>query len=240
MLTYAFRIRGKTPETLSIKRLADYLSVLSGLLDQENSLRFDRITKGSAKLKFRVDAADAEALESCARNAMRDEKAQKHYHRLDEMLREDKASGEFRQEKKGAPPILEVPGIAANAPFFPVVRDMCELHGRIVRVGGIDDTIPVGLQTPSGEVIACTASLEIAKKLRNWLLEPIDVLLSGLGKWTREPDGKWRMTEFRIQSIDLMDTKGFDVALQSVRAGGSGWDDEENPEVAWLNLRQTI
>ncbi|MDR1936384.1 MAG: hypothetical protein LBS49_12535 [Candidatus Accumulibacter sp.] len=239
MLTYAFRIRGQNPETLPIKRLGEYLVALSTLLGQETPLRFERIVKGSAKLKFRASETDATIVEYQARFAAQDEGARKHYLKLDDMLREDKASAEFRQEKKGALPLLELPGIAANATLFPIVRDTCEFHGRIIRVGGRDDTIPVGLQTPSGDVIACTASLEMAKKLKAWLLEPIDVLLSGLGKWTRDADGKWSIVEFRVDAAEPMNTEGFEEALRAVQKSGSGWDVEADPETAWLALRQT-
>jgi len=240
MLTYVFRIIGPTPETLSIKRLGEYLVALSPVFGSEAPLRFESVTGGSVRLKFRVDEADAAGVEERVSGAPQDEVARKYYLKLDDMLREDNASAEFRQDKKRGPPLLKIPGSAANASLFPIVRDTCEFHGRIIRVGGRDDTIPVGLQMPSGEVIACTASLEMARKLKAWLLEPVDVLLSGLGKWTHDPDGKWLLTDFRVDAAEPMNTEGFDEALKTVQAGGSGWDVEDDPEAAWLALRQAL
>jgi hypothetical protein len=238
MLTYAFRIRGQTPETLTIKRLGEYLIALSALFGPETPLRFERVIKGSAKLKFRAEEADAGMVEHQAHRAAMDEGARKYYLKLDDMLREDKASAEFRQEKKGELPLLKLPGIAANATLFPMVREPCEIHGRIIRIGGRDDTISVGLQTPSGKVVACTASLEMARKLKVWLLEQVDVLLSGLGKWTRDTNGQWITVEFLVDAVEPMNTEGLDEALRAVREGGSGWDAEADPEAAWLALRQ--
>ena len=59
-----------------------------------------------------------------------DEGARKYYLKLDDMLREDKASAEFRQEKKGRLPLLKLPGIAANATLFPMVREPCDIHAK--------------------------------------------------------------------------------------------------------------
>jgi hypothetical protein len=120
---------------------------------------------------------------------------------------------------------------------LPTVREHTEIHGRIIRLGGRDETIPVSLMTHEGEVIACAANIDMAKKLKDYLLEPVYVILSGMGKWTRQSSGGWKLSEFIVNEVSPMDDSEFDDALRRIQALGSGWDIEENPEAALLSLR---
>ncbi|MDR0564233.1 MAG: hypothetical protein LBG78_04775 [Azoarcus sp.] len=230
MNTYTFRIIGKTPDTLPVKRLAEYLSALSALFGDGVPIYFDRVTKGSAKLKFRVEAGVIENSLKSTPDVV---------DKINNMLYEDNSKAVFRQEKKGAKPLLSFIGNAANHEFVFTVREAGEFTGRIVRIGGLDETIPVSLVTPEGETIHCTAKHDMAKRLKEYLLEPLDVTLFGQGKWERI-GGKWKVREFRIDSAELFNPKSceeFDEGLRRIREKGSGWDILSDPKAAWLEMR---
>ena len=242
MATYILRIRGFSPETLPLGRLGEYLSAFAELLGPEAPVYFDKVTNGSAKLKMRVDDSASEQVETRVRMSPTYDQGRgerRGYDRIQHLLREDKTSAEFRPEKGAV--ILQFPGgkltpVARTAS----VREYGELLGRIIRVGGKDSTIPVGLQVPDGAIVSCTASIEQARLLKSYLLEPTDVLLTGVGRWSRNESGQWDVSEFKISGCTPVRFEGFDAALAEVRKTGSGWDSEVDFDAALNKIRYGV
>jgi len=239
MVTYVLRIKGFTPDTLPLSRLGEYLSALSELVGPEAPAHFDRVTKGSAKLKVKILEDAAPSIEVRVRFASVAEpnsEPRRAYERIQSLLRDDQTSAEFRPEKGAV--ILAFPG-AKNAPpkRTASVRECGELNGRIIRLGGKDDTIPVGLLQSDGTVINCTATVELARQLKQYLLEPVDVVLSGVGRWTRTAEGPWEVSDFKISACDTLQYDGFDEALEKVRMHGSGWDAERDIDAVLHHVR---
>lgn len=239
MVTYLLRIKGFSPDTLPLARLGEYLFALAELVGPDAPVHFDKVTKGSAQLKLKADESCSTAVETRVRLAPVSEPGsdvRRAYERIQGMLRADQTSAEFRPEKGAV--ILKFPGgKAAQPPRTATVREYGELNGRIIRLGGKDDTIPVGLQQSDGTVISCTASVEQARQLKSYLLEPIDVLLTGVGRWTRTIEGRWEVTDFKISDCTPLQYDGFDDALAKVRKGGSGWDAEADVDAALHRIR---
>lgn len=239
MVTYVLRIKDFSPETLPIGRLGEYLSALAELVGPDAPVHFDKVTKGSAKLKMKADESCVASVENRVRLAPVSDPgsdARRAYERIQGMLRADQTSAEFRPEKGAV--ILKFPGGKAARPLrMATVREYGELNGRIIRLGGKDDTIPVGLQQSDGTVISCTATVDQARKLKSYLLEPIDVLLTGVGRWTRTLEGRWEVSDFKISDCSPLLYDGFDDALAKVRSGGSGWDAEADIDAALHRIR---
>lgn len=239
MVTYLLRIKGFTPETLPLGRLGEYLSALAELVGPDAPVHFDKVTKGSAKLKVKVEEEAAPHIEARVRLAPVSEpnsEPRRGYERIQGLLRDDQTSAEFRPDK-GATVLIFPGGKRQAAPRLASVREYGELNGRIIRVGGKDDTIPVGLQQPDGTVISCTATVDLARQLKQYLLEPLDVVLTGIGRWTRTQDGHWEVSDFKISACSPLDYDGFDDALAKVRANGSGWDSEADVDAALHRIR---
>lgn len=239
MVTYVLRIKGFTPESLPIGRLGEYLSVLAKLVGTDAPVHFDKVTKGSAKLKMKVPEEAAHAVETRIRLAPVSDigsEGRRAYDQMQSMLKTDQTSAEFRPEKGDV--ILLFPGVERPKPQrLASVREYGELHGRIIRLGGRDDTVPVGLQQADGEVINCTASVDQARSLKPYLLEPVDVLVTGVGRWMRTAEGRWEVSDFKISACTPLKYDDFDEALARVREGGSGWDVEEDIDAALHRIR---
>jgi hypothetical protein len=239
MVTYLLRIKGFSPETLPLGRLGEYLAALAELLGPDAPVHFDKVTKGSAKLRMKVMEDSAHQVETRVRLAPAadpENEGRRGYERIQRLLCEDKTSAEFRPEKGAV--ILQFPG-GRSAPSARTasIREYGELLGRIIRVGGKDATVPIGLQVPDGSIVNCTATVDQARLLKSYLLEPTDVLLTGVGRWTRDESGQWDVSEFKISDCTPVRYEGFDTALAEVRKGGSGWDSEEDFDAALHRIR---
>ncbi|MDR0703207.1 MAG: hypothetical protein LBF61_12570 [Azoarcus sp.] len=122
MATYVLRLKNFTPQTIPMDRLAAYLDALALL-----------IGKTAPQVEARIREASTAAANSETR---------RRFERITASAREDRTSAEFRLNKGTV--ILEFPGATDNL-SFPVVREPGEFTGRIIRLGGKDKTLPVGL-----------------------------------------------------------------------------------------------
>lgn len=225
MVTYSLRIRGFTPETLPLGRLGEYVSALAELLGDDVAATFHAVTKGSARLNVRIVDDDVPLVIARVRqapNADEGSAARRGYDRIQSLLRNDKTSAEFRPQKGAV--ILKFPGAPVAQVRLPIVKEYGEINGQIIKVGGRDETIPVSIRTPDGEIVNCTATVEMARSLKPYLLEPIDVILCGMGRWKKMESGTWEAIEFKITDFSMMDSGDFATSLANVRAAGSGWD----------------
>ena len=241
MITYALRLKGLTPETLPLERLSKYLAALADLVGRDTPVHFDKVSKGSAMLKVRVPEQHAHAVETRVRAAASAEPGsdlRRAYEQIDQLARGDGTSAEFRPPKGAV--ILQFPGAKTLQARALVVKEYGEINGRIIRLGGRDDTVPVGLLTPDDEVVSCTATLEQAKQLKAFLLEPVDIVLRGTGRWLRSPEGKWKIEEFKINDFLRMQDDSFDDELKKIKTVGSGWDDVEDAEQTLARLRYGV
>ncbi|GHT96822.1 hypothetical protein FACS1894116_14470 [Betaproteobacteria bacterium] len=239
MATYRLRIKKFSPDTLPMERLGAYLTALSALVGKESGASFSKVIKGSAALKINVPDENAPALLQRIRSAAEaslENDARKGYERINTLLAEDGTSGEFLPGKGAA--LLKFAGASANADFFPIpaVKEPGEFSGRIIRIGGKDSTIPVTLLASDDSAVYCTASPDMARRLKKYLLEDTTVTLFGQGKWERK-NGKWVLLEFKISEFQELDFSGTNAAIAGVIGTGSGWDVFERPVEAFLELR---
>jgi len=225
MATYSLRIKGFTPQTFPLGRLGEYVCALAELIGDDIQASFERVTKGSAQLKIAIDPLDEAIVVARIRlapSADESSTVRRGYEKIQSLLSADKTSAEFKPEKGAA--ILKFPGSPKGELKLSIVKEYGELSGRIIKVGGRDDTIPVAVRTPDGEVVNCSSTLEMARRLKSYLLEPVDVILVGVGRWKRLDSGAWATLEFKISDFSVMDFGGLDAALDAARASGSGWD----------------
>lgn len=238
MTTYALRLKGFTPSTLPLERMSKYLAALADLVGKDLPVHFDKVTKGSAMLKIRIPdelAGDLEARVRHAAIAEHGSDLRRAFDSIDQLARHDKTSAEFKPEKGAV--IIQFPGIKKETPRIVSLREYGEINGRIIRLGGKDGTVPVGLQTSSGDIVSCTASLEQAKRLKAFLLEPVEIILRGTGKWTRNADGKWKIDEFKISEFVELSDANFEEELNKAKESHSDWDDVNDFDSELANLR---
>ena len=222
-----FRIDGFTPATLPSARLAQYLLDLNALLGSTTKVHFAKIGKGSAKI---IQWAEPKAL-PVIRQRVFSVKVNKNkgapelveaVERLNNHLIEDEAAGNLRI---GRDKVLDFPGKRTEERRIigPVTQNEY-LDGQLVRIGGIDATVPVHLR--EGEDFHyCTANVEVAKKLAPYLYGQT-IRVFGVAYWYRYPKGQWQLDHFRVENFQALEDIPLREAVERLRSiPHDDWDE---------------
>jgi hypothetical protein len=236
-----FKIDGFTPETLPMERLASYMSELAALFSNSERVHFDKVKKGSALLQAWVEAPAAPKIRqrvSVADSPDAPEDVARAYRNLNQMLREDNSTGVLRRPKGTA--ILKFPG--KNAPIIQTFKvvEAGTIEGQIIRIGGIDETVPIWISDRERNVIkSChTRNRQTAKELAKYYLGPY-IRLEGTGKWIRNQDEKWELEEFTVNSFEVLDDVPLSDAVEAVRAvKDNAWNEYQDPEAELRKVRK--
>lgn len=109
----------------------------------------------------------------------------------------------------------------SRKPFAIPASDRGTIDGEVVRVGGTDEKIPVLLEFEDQLISGCWAERSVAKKLAEYLFEP--VRLHGRGKWSRDSEGVWELESFKIERFEKLDSAPLGTALAKLRLIGGEW-----------------
>src|ERR1019366_5105086 len=169
---YAFRIKGVTPRSIPMARMAEYMKEFAGLLGDEGRPVFAGMVGGSVVLRARETLSiPAKIITGRLRAARVDRSAPggSNYARLNDMLANDGAEGIVIDREQHE--IIELPGRSEVAVFLAepppqIVSDVGTLDGVVVSIGGRDDTMHLQLQDFDGKVRLITVrSVELARRL---------------------------------------------------------------------------
>jgi hypothetical protein len=235
--TFDFRIDTFTPETLPMARLAEYVACLAKLFGSEQHVHLIKIRRGSAIPEIIVDR-EAELIVRTRLSLVNKPDAPDDikacWIKTNALLREDKACAVLR-EKKGAT-ILEFPGRKTPLSEEVVIHELGELDGVVIRVGGMDATVPIWLQGEGGEKLGCNATRDIAKQLAIHLFErPIRV--AGNAKWRRTKERAWELAGFDIKSFELLDNTPLKELVTKLGTISTDWITIEDPHAELRRLR---
>jgi hypothetical protein len=221
-IDYTFKIDAFTPETLPLKRLAEYLSQLATLYGSQERVHFVRLKKSSAILINRVEFESApkvkERLDGVKHRDAPNE-AIDAYSRLDNMLAEDNATGviALAQPKRKAAIILEFPGRNRESiENFGAVTQTGSLDGQLIRIGGFDETVPV-LLLEEDRRRYCTCNRETARLLAPYLFGQ-ELRVFGNGRWQRDAFGNWAMERFSISNFQPLNETGLSEVTANLRS----------------------
>lgn len=219
-----------------MKRLVQYLAHLSDMLGAVEHVHFSSVKKGSAMLNVDVDDLHYQKVLTHVRevpNGIGAKKQISAYRNLEQLMDEDGTGGAILNDSDAQilsfrkRPDNEKP-LAVNKPG--------SVQGRLYRIGGKDDTIPVNLEGADGETLRCEASIEIAQGLSSLLFKQVRV--SGRGTWERSPEGRWKLKKLKIESYQELDTaKVSDVVGRLQSIGGLKWADMDDPHAVAKDLR---
>lgn len=230
---YEFWIDAYSPQTISMKRLGEYMARLGKLLGQEDRVHFLELRGGSTALAMNIEREAIPKVKDRIDNIKRAEAsndamfAQKE---LNDMLRSDNAIGEFRHIIQGArAPMLrfagrEIPKPQKIGPFTqPAI-----FKGELVRLEGKDSTKHAGIMDSQGRVWSGNMSLELAVHMRELLFEW--VLVEGLARWIRTEDGTWDVVDFHIDSCQELPKDNLGEDIKNLRAiSGNNWKEMQDP-----------
>jgi hypothetical protein len=240
-VVYDFRIDVWKPETLPLKRLAEYASELARLFGSTTQVHLLKVRGGSHVQELAVAGTARASVErnlALARSADAPEEVARPYRNLNQYLRTDGGSAVLKLHR-GAK-LIEFPGCKTPLAEEVVVHEAGTLDGVVIRVGGKDDTVPVWLEGENREKLACTATRPIAKELAGHLFgSPVRV--SGMGKWRRNAERLWELEEFVIKSWENLDDTPLDEMVTRLRGiPGSGWEQLDDPQAEWRRIRGQI
>jgi hypothetical protein len=216
---YVFSIDVFTPDTLPMARFAEYLNALAKMLGNTDHIHFVRIDEGSAMLVHKVDAVDAPKVEARLNNvrlgsAPKEALAARKL--LNDLLANDNAIGTLNEVATGRV-VLPFEGRNREKPLtFPPFREDTTLDGQVVSVGGRDSTAHAILQDGDTFHVNLTMKREVAQELAKRLYGQ-QVRLYGNGRFERQPDGVWKMDNFRVDRFEDLIEQPIAEALTKIR-----------------------
>lgn len=240
---YALKIRGCTPRTMPMLRLADYLREFAGLLGDEVKPTFAGVVSGSliirARQQQRVDWMPV-GIQSRLKAARHDREAPggRNFARLNDLLIGDSARGAVLD--RGGNTIVDFPATPSKQPLSPeyLVHDEGFLDGVVVGIVGVDDTMHLRLKEATGEVRSITVrDLSLARCLAGKFRgDAIRVHVHGT--WKRTNDGKWEPHALYVDRLEDLDGADAGEVFRSLAAiPGNGWATEADPVALLRKLR---
>lgn len=237
----ALKIRGLTPRTLPLSRLAEYLREFAALLGDEGKPVFAGIVAGSVVIRARETLQQPVALvRSRVRAAREDREAPggRNYARLNELMAGDGANGIVLDKDENT--IVELPGrqTVVQPPREYTMSDVGFIDGLVVGIAGVDDTVHIRIQEASGSTHSIdlrdlARAREVAQHFR---AEPVRVHVHGT--WTRTVDGKWVPKDVHFDRFEVLDVGTAREVFDALAAiPGNGWADIADPDALWKSMR---
>ena len=230
---YEFWIDAYSPETISMKRLGEYMARLGKLLGQEERVHFIEMRGGSTALAINIEREAVPKVKERIDNIKNAESANDAKFaekELNDMLRSDNAVGEFRQVTEGAPIALlkfagrEIPKPERLGPF----TETAVVKGELVRIEGEDNTKHAGIKDSVGRMWSGDMSRELAVQMREFLFEL--VVVEGAARWIREEDGAWELKSFHINTCKKLPSDNLEDDIKNLRnVAGSKWREMQDP-----------
>lgn len=223
---YRLKIDAFTPGTMPMARLAEYMAQLAEILGHNASVHFERLEPGSTVLVHRIEREAIPKVRQRAESVRRGDaprNALVAYKKINGMLRDDNGSAVLLENKKRAA-VLRFPGREEKQETYPAVKQLGSIEGQVVRVGGIDETIPVLLESEGEQIAGIYTNRQIARQLGQRLFD--SARLHGQGTWTRDADGVWSLKSFRIDTFEWLEDQALGATLEQLRAVPSDWDSE--------------
>lgn len=217
---YVFHIDVFRPDTMPMERLAQYLAALAKMFGHTDHTHFRGITEGSAKLHTVIDPVDAPKVEARLNgvrigDAPKDAIAGKLA--LEDLLANDNAVATLTE---GDTDRVVIPFIGRNRPkalAFPPFREDTSIDGVLVKIGGKDPSAHATLQDGDVFHAGVTMRRQLARELAPLLYGPT-IRMFGNGRFERQPDGVWKMTDFKVDRYERLDERPIGEALAQIRA----------------------
>jgi hypothetical protein len=237
---YRLKIDVFSVDSLPMARLAEYMAELAALLGEREHVHFSHLEPGSAILVSTVEPAAfpkvTDRVEKVARgDGPKD--AMQAYRNLDAMLAKDDAVAELLAP--GMSKIIAFPGRTRPKPMrYGPFREDGSLDGRIIRIGGRDETIPIWLKNGDVEYHCNVRGEDVARRLAPYYLNGI-VRLHGSGKWLRDENGRWVLQQFDVSDFEVLDDSPLTDVVGRLRAvEGGEWSTSGDLFADSLGLRR--
>lgn len=213
---FRLKIDAYTPDTMPMSWLAEYLGQLALMLGESTAVHFVRLETGSTSIIHRIEREaipKVKARTASIRKGLGPRDFVRAYRRINKMLREDNGSAVWREERTEAQ-IIVFPGRRDTEEEIVGISQRGSIDGEVVRVGGLQDVVPIMLRCEHDELSGCWARKPVAKDLARRLFEP--VRLFGTGRWNRNGEGLWKLDVFRVESFAPLRNAQLSTALNEI------------------------
>ena len=225
-------IQGVNVDNLSLEDIGEYMADFAELLGKDVEPKYHSITRGSLRIRARVPTEreiDVKTPGLLLRTGDGPEDAVRARERISRRLGVNRAKRATLLDSSQSK-VIEIPvekPIEAAPPVPSFVR-AGSLQGRIIRIGGKQDTVSVEIQDVDGMIYLCRTTREKARKLAREMFEPV-VRVHGSGRWHRTDEGVWRVDDFQISHYEVLDDTTFAQTVGELRAIPAGWKDLDDP-----------
>ncbi|MBS0524339.1 MAG: hypothetical protein JSS04_11975 [Proteobacteria bacterium] len=238
--TFLFRIDKCTPETLPMARLAEYMRQFAIVLGEIDRVHFEKVVPGSTTVRALVEREAVPTVNMRVRatsTGTAPSDAMFALGALDKMLTDDNSSGSIRRLEADDLEEEMIRLLGADkelAPTFGPISQATTLDGKVIRVGGRQQEVPVHIETRTGIESHCFATRAMAKEFGKRLFDG-EFRFYGEGKWLRDEMGKWKLQRFNISRFEPLDESRLSDALMGLRAiEGRDWSRTD----PWAELRE--
>lgn len=230
-------LEGYTPDTLPMERLAAYMQHLASLLGHATAVHFVRVEKKCVAVVGKVDAGAVSGKVNARVFAVRQRKgpldAMRAYDSMNEMVAEDRTTARLT---RGTATIIRFPGRSVDKLQRVEMTDQGFLVGYLYMLSESRSGFHARLRVDSESgVVMCSASADMAKKLREHLFEPVKVF--GTGKWKRYDQG-WVVVGFDITSVVRIESISVRNLIDRLRKLEIDWPDDPLGYLADLDDRE--
>jgi hypothetical protein len=228
-LQYRLKIDVFSVDSIPMSRLAEYMAELAVLLGERERVHFLRLEAGSAVLVTSVEPVAFPKVEervSLIGHGNGPKDAMQAFKNIDNMLAKDGAVAVLIAPGEGT--VIQFPGRTRPKPVrYGPFREIGTLDGRIIRIGGRDETIPVWLKDGDVEHHCNVRGEDVARRLAPYYLNGV-VRLHGSGKWLREENGTWTLQQFDIADFEVLDDSPLTEVVGKLRAiEGGEWHESD-------------
>lgn len=218
-LEYRFSIDAFTPETIPMERLAKYLAALAKLYGHTDRTHFSGISKGSAVVRTKIEATEVPKVEARlndVRIGSGVKEAMTGKQELEDLLANDNAVGILTVAGSDRV-VLPFQGRNRIKPLvLPPFREDTSVDGKLVSIGGRDRSAHAILQDGSVTHSGITMPRDMARDLAPLLYGPT-LRLFGNGRFERQEDGVWKMTEFKVSRYETLKDEPVSSVLTAIR-----------------------
>lgn len=235
---FRLKIEAYTPDTMPMERLAEYLAELAKMLGESASVHFVKLDPGSTVLVHRIQreaVPKVRARTAALRRGVGPRDSVRAYRKINRMLRDDNGSAVWKQAQNDAD-VIVFPGKHDAEEAVTGISQRGSIDGEVVRVGGLQNVVPIMLKCEHDDLSGCWANRTIAKALARVLFEP--VRLFGTGRWNRDNEGRWKLDIFRIESFTALRNVSLAAALNELRAIPTDWDNGSLAEISALRATE--
>jgi hypothetical protein len=226
---YRLKITAYSPETMPMKRLAEYLSDAASLLGEESHVHLIAVESGSTCPVVLVDwEAEPKVVERIqkVRNGEGPEEAQRAFESINARLRKDNASADLINPLRSK--VMEFPGVRAEQPLeWPSINQASELYGVPVWVGGRSELSNIDLLDGDKEW-RCLATRPKAIAIARHIYTAI-LRVYGKGRWRKKPGAEWELERFVIDDFDLMKAGDLVDTVEELRGIEADWKSLSDP-----------